>query len=186
MSTLTFLDQTFTQIPHFTPGEYDGCTFRDCALQEADLSNTVFTACTFERCDLSMAILKNTSFKEVRFKDCKMLGLRLDDCKHFLLEFTCEDCLLNLSSFYGLPLKNTVFLRCSLVETEFVEADLSGARFDDCDLAGAAFEHTNLVNADLRTARNYIIDPEMNALKGASFSRAGLEGLLMKYGINIE
>ena len=43
-----------------------------------------------------------------------------------------------------------------------------------------------LEKADFRGAINYSIDPELNQLKGASFSTAGLGGLLGKYGIRIE
>ncbi len=186
MPTPSFLDQIFKQVDHLQPGEYEGCIFRDCPLQETDLSNMTFADCTFERCDLSMAPVRNTSFRVVHFKECKMLGMRLDDCKTFLLEFTFEDCQLNLSSFFGLPLKKTTFRRCSLVETEFVNADLNEAVFNECDLSGATFEQTKLLNADFRTARNYVIDPEMNSIKGAQFSAQGLEGLLMKYGIIID
>lgn len=186
MNPSTFLDQHFHQVHALAPGEYEGCLFADCLLHEADLSACQFSACTFERCDLSLARVRNTSFRDVRFKECKMLGLRLDECKTFLLDFAFEDCQLNMSSFFGLPLKGTAFHRCSLVECEFVEADLTEAVFEDCNLAGATFDRTNLIRADLRTARQFIIDPEINPIRSARFSPSGLEGLLVKYGIRIE
>ncbi|OQA01530.1 MAG: hypothetical protein BWY70_00347 [Bacteroidetes bacterium ADurb.Bin408] len=45
---------------------------------------------------------------------------------------------------------------------------------------------TNLEKADLRTAFNYIIDPELNHIKKARFSLRGISGLLAKYNIDIE
>lgn len=186
MNPSTFLDQHFHQVHALAPGEYENCLFTDCSLHEADLSSCQFSDCTFERCDLSLARVRHTSFRDVRFKDCKMLGVRLDECKTFLLDITFEDCQLNMSSFFGLPLKGSAFHRCSLVECEFVEADLTEAVFDDCNLAGATFERTRLEGADLRTSRNYILDPEVNPIRGARFSSSGLEGLLVKYGIIIE
>jgi hypothetical protein len=47
------------------------------------------------------------------------------------------------------------------------------------------FENTLLEKADLRTAFNYSIDPEMNRVKKAKFSIAGVTGLLDKYDIEI-
>ena len=60
------------------------------------------------------------------------------------------------------------------------------AIFDNCDLARAAFVHSNLEKADLRTARNYTFDPELNRMKGAKFSHFGVSGLLTKYDISME
>ena len=43
-----------------------------------------------------------------------------------------------------------------------------------------------LEKADFRGAFNYSLDPELNRIKGARFSPAGLAGLLGKYGIRID
>ena len=45
---------------------------------------------------------------------------------------------------------------------------------------------SHMEKSDFRGAFNYSIDPELNKLKGARFSAAGLGGLLGKYGIRIE
>ena len=58
--------------------------------------------------------------------------------------------------------------------------------FINCDFSGAVFENTILEKADLRTAINYSIDPEINRLKKAKFSMPGLIGLLDKYDIELE
>jgi len=71
-------------------------------------------------------------------------------------------------------------------EVDLVDSDLSNASFFNCDLAGAVFENTILENADLRTAYNYNIDPNLNRIKKAKFSLAGIPGLLNKYDIDIE
>ena len=39
---------------------------------------------------------------------------------------------------------------------------------------------------DFRSAFNYFIDPEINKIKKAMFSLAGVKGLLGKYDIKIE
>jgi uncharacterized protein YjbI with pentapeptide repeats len=93
---------------------------------------------------------------------------------------------LNFSSFYQLKIHSTHFINCNLEEVDFVSAELKDASFEGCNLNGAVFENTLLENADLRTAANYMIDPEINRIRNAKFSMYGLPGLLFKYHIEIE
>ncbi|WP_086936325.1 pentapeptide repeat-containing protein [Chamaesiphon minutus] len=58
--------------------------------------------------------------------------------------------------------------------------------FENCDLTDAIFQYTILEKADFRTAYNYSIDPELNRIKKAKFSRSGIAGLLDKYDIDID
>lgn len=169
-----------------TKGDYERCTFTNCNFASADLSHISFEECEFQDCDLSLAAITDTAFKNVRFTSCKMLGLRFDTCNKFLFEIHCDNCNLDLVSFYQLKNKGIRLRNCSLHETDFTEADLTGATFSDCDLAGAMFENTNLEKADLRTASNFSIDPETNRIKKAKFSLAGLKGLVDKYDIEVE
>ena len=125
-----------------------------------------------------MAKLVKTALREAKFKDCKLLGLHFDDCSDFLFEVDFENCILNLSSFYKLKIKDTKFKDCILHEVDFTEADLTGALFDNCDMRGATFEHSVLEKADFRTAYNYSFDPELNRIRKARFSRMGIAGLL--------
>jgi hypothetical protein len=53
-------------------------------------------------------------------------------------------------------------------------------------LADAKFENTILQKADLRSAFNYAIDPEINKIKKAKFSLPEVTGLLKKYDIEID
>lgn len=115
-----------------------------------------------------------------------MLGLRFEQCDPFNLSLAFDTCQLNHSSFYRLKLKKTLFKNCQLQESDFTDTDLSGALMDNCDFAGSTFENTNLEKADLRTAFNYAIDPELNRIKKAQFSLHGVTGLLLKYDIEIE
>ena len=94
--------------------------------------------------------------------------------------------MLNFSSFYKLKLKKTHFQKCTLHDVDFTEADLGGALFDNCDLARAAFENTILEKTDFRTSFNYSINPELNRIKRAKFSKEGVIGLLDKYDIEVE
>ena len=166
--------------------DYDNCTFINCNFSDTDLSKQNFSECTFKGCNLSMTKLGNTVFNDAQFKDCKMLGLHFEDCNQFLLTVSFEDCSLNLSSFYKVNLKKTVFRNTSLNEVDFTETDLTSTLFDNCNLLLAAFVNAILEKADLRTAYNYSIDPELNKIKKARFSTNGIAGLLNKYDILID
>ncbi len=167
-------------------GEYEGCRFKVCEFSGSDLSNITFIDCEFADCNLSMTKIKNSAFKTVVFKNCKLLGLNFSDCNSFLLSLGFENCLLNLASFYKLKLKGIKFRNCNLQETDFTETEMTLAVFDNCDLERAIFERTNLEKADFRTSWHYSIDPTVNRIKKARFSKDGLAGLLDKYDIRIE
>jgi fluoroquinolone resistance protein len=167
-------------------GDYEKCTFVSCDFSGAGLANFNFTDCEFTNCNLSLVTSNKTAFRDVRFKHCKILGVHFENCNAFLFSAQFDHCLLNLSSFHKLKLKKTIFRNCSLHEVDFTHADLSGALFENCDLARSLFENTILEKADLRSAYNYSIDPEINKLKKAKFSMEGLRGLLDKYDIEIE
>lgn len=164
---------------------FEACTFVDCQFTEADFSAYEFLACEFRSCDLSMATLHKSAWKDVRFHQCKLLGLHFKDCNTFLLQLFFQDCILDLCSFFKLPLKKSSFLSCSIKEVDFAEADLSYGVFDDSNLHMSIFDQTNLQHADFRKAENYQIDPEMNRITKAKFSSSGLAGLLGSYDIHI-
>jgi len=183
-------DEAFQNInfskKEFAKGDYENCRFVNCIFQDSDLSGINFVECKFDNCDLSMAKMKHTALKTVKFKGCKLLGLNFGDCNTFLLSVYFEDCLLNLASFYKLKLKGTKFINCSLQEVDFAETDLTGSAFEKCDLYRAIFDNTNLERADFRSSVNYSINPEINRIKKAKFSRMEVIGLLDKYDIEIE
>ena len=179
-----FEKKDFTETPIQT-GDYELCTFTGCDFSNTDLSNITFTECTFNGCNLSLAKLTNSGMRDIKFIDSKLVGLHFQDCSDFLFAVNFDKCILNLSSFYKQKLKKTYFKDCYLHEVDFTEADLSHTIFENCDLSGAKFEKTNLEKADLRTAFNYSIDPEINKIKKAKYSKEGITGLLDKYDIEI-
>jgi uncharacterized protein YjbI with pentapeptide repeats len=67
-----------------------------------------------------------------------------------------------------------------------MECDLSSSTFDNCNLANAVFQNSVIEKADFREAFNYSIDPEVNKIKKAKFSIAGVAGLLDKFDIEID
>ncbi|NTV05676.1 MAG: pentapeptide repeat-containing protein [Chlorobiaceae bacterium] len=167
-------------------GVYEECRFMHCDLNNADLSGITFRNCSFDGCDLSMANVQNSVLQDLKFANCKLLGLQFSQCRSFLLQLDFENCMLKLTLFYKLKLKNTRFKNCNMQEADFTEADLSGAKFEQCDLLQAMFIHTNLEKADFRSAFNYSIDPETNRIRKARFSVPAVTGLLDKYDIEIE
>jgi uncharacterized protein YjbI with pentapeptide repeats len=165
---------------------YEECRFSHCNFARADLSGMIFRNCSFDACDMSLVKLTGTALQEVRFVNCKLLGMQFNDCRKLLLRMEFERCMLKLSVFNGLDLKNTSFVNCDLQEADFTGANMSGAAFGNCDLKMALFFHTNLEKADFRTAYNYSIPPETNRLRKARFSIHGLAGLLDSYDLDIE
>ena len=167
-------------------GDYENCRFTNCNFAESNLSKITFIDCEFDNCNMSAANINGTSFQETTFINCKLMGLRFEDCNQFLFTVTFTNCLLNLSTFYKLKLKNTRFANCSMQEVDFTEADLTAAEFNNCNLLHAVFDNSILEKADLRTAINFSIDPERNKIKKAKFSMSSLSGLLHKYDLIIE
>jgi uncharacterized protein YjbI with pentapeptide repeats len=182
-------DQKFEKedyaVTKFEKADYEGCYFLNCNFSNVDLSDVNFTDCEFIDCNLSSAKIIQTTFGDVQFKDCKMLGLHFENCNEFIFSAKFDNCILNLCSFYKRKMKKTNFAGCSLHEVDFTEADLSESGFDKCDLKDAKFENTMLEKADLRTAFNYSIDPELNKIKKGKFSFPSVAGLLHKYDISI-
>jgi len=171
--TETFEKIDFTEKP-LARGEYEECIFLQCNFSDSDLSNIHFYDCSFRGCNLSLAALSNNTMSDVKFRDCKLLGLHFELCNPIMFSVSFEKCILNLSSFYNLKMKKTIFLECSLRECDFT------------GLLGARFDSTTLEKADLRWAKNFAIDPEMNKITKAKFSKEGVMGLLYKWDIVIE
>jgi uncharacterized protein YjbI with pentapeptide repeats len=184
------LDETITpdslQAQALPRGEYENCSFEDCNLAGADLSDMRFTDCVFNNCNLSLAELHNTCLRDVQFEGCKLMGLRFNTCNAFILSFSAQACVLDHASFFNCKIKKTRFENCRLIETDFGQCDLTEAVFDGCDLSGAVFDNTLLEKADFRNAHGYLINPETNRIKKAKFKVSGLAGLLQQHQLHIE
>ncbi len=167
-------------------GEFENCTFTNCAWSGKSLYQNIYTNCRFIDCDLSNIRVSNTTFTDTEFTNCKMMGIRFDECNEYLFSAQFTSCRLDLSSFFGRSMKRTPFNSCSLKECDFTNTDLFETVFDHCDMTNAIFENTNLAKCDFRTAEHFILDPEKNRLKNAIFSVHNVEGLLVKYQVRIE
>ena len=182
-------DKTFEKIiyPNQTikGREFEDCVFKNCDFSNADFSHNRFTDCKFIGCNLAMLKLYNSTLNNVTFKECKLTGIDFSRCEEFLFTVGFEHCLMDYTSFLRRKMPKTDFIDCSLKNAVFEQASLTKAKFDNTDLAGATFERTNLSEADLVSAFNYTIDPEVNNIKRAKFSQDGLAGLLSKYDIRV-
>lgn len=165
--------------------EFEKCTFKSCNLTGGDFSHSIFSECVFVACNLAGIKLDNASLKDVTFKNCKVIGVNFSKCTDFLFSVTFEKSVLNYGVFTGKKMSKTKFLHCSLKDSEFSGTDLTQAVFDNCDLQGAVFNKSVLKSTDFTTSYSFMLDPELNIMKGAKFSLDGLPGLLTKYDIEI-
>jgi len=79
----------------------------------------------------------------------------------------------------------TSFTNCSMIAIDFMNTDLTNVLFENCNLHKAVFQNTIANKADFTTSYNFSIDPEKNKIKKASFSLAGLKGLVEKHELVI-
>jgi len=165
--------------------EFQSCIFNNCDFSNSDFSYNKFLDCTFNGCNLSLMKLHGTTLNNTAFKNCKILGVNFSECDDFLFTVRFENCVLNYASFMGKKMAKTKFVQTDLKEVSFAETNLTGSVFDQTDLTGAIFNNTNLTLANLVTAYNYAIDPQLNIIKKASFSLQDLPGLLTRFNIKI-
>ncbi|WP_300829523.1 pentapeptide repeat-containing protein [uncultured Rikenella sp.] len=169
------------------PGrEFEGCIFRECDFTGARFSDFDFTECRFEKCRFGMAEFEETGMREAVFEECEVRGVDFGRCRKFGFSVAFRKCHLSFCSFHGLKMPKTAFTEGAAKECFFSECDLTQADFSGCDLERTLFDGCKLEKADFRTAFQYTIDPAINRMRGARFSRDGLEGLLASYGLSIE
>lgn len=185
-----FLDKTYKSVNFGeTPldnGEYEGCVFENCDFSSCNLNQLKFVDCQFVSCNLSLVKVNGTAFRDCQFQSSKLLGIRFEDCNPIGFFVQYENCILNHCSFYDMKLKKTRFIDCQMDEVDFTLADLSQSLFHTTSLRGAIFQNSILAQADFRTATHFQIDPTKNRLKKARFSKDGLIGLTLGFGIQIE
>lgn len=171
--------------------EFDQCLFERCVFAQSALSHCHFTSCRFVGCDLSNITVPSSRFRDVRFEGTKLLGIDWTKAEgmadaHAPTSLSFVECVLDLSSFFGLNLRAAVMERCSAKEIDLSEADLRDAVCRGTNFAGAKFHATNLERADLRGASGYSIDPRANKVKGGRFSLPEAVALLRGFDVVIE
>ena len=180
-----FNKANFSELENLTSFEFENCEFNGISFSVFSLKRSLFADCKINNCNLAGKELLSGTFRDVQFTGSKLMGLnwcnlnRLENCS-----FT--DCKLDLCSFQGQKLKRTGFINCSLKEVDFSDADLTECDFSGSFLAGASFVRANLAKADLRSAKNYFIDPSFTKIKGARFKLPEALVLLQALGAVVE
>ena len=82
-------------------------------------------------------------------------------------------------------MQKSSFENCSLRGANFTQADLSASVINNCDFYEAIFADSNLSGLDFTSCKNFLIDPDMNNLRKAKFSKYDLTGLLYRHDIII-
>ena len=164
-----------------------GCIFRDCSLSELSFRGAHLSECRFERCDVSLADFTDTVFQGVVFESCRLTGNHFDTLKTGALGVMAqfEACDLSYCSFRKMDLTACSFTGCSFVDGEFVKCELEGVSFDGSDLNRCTFHANNLMDADLRSARNYVISPFGNRVKGMRVTMPEALSLLGELGVDL-
>ena len=188
-----YTDQVFKQLnldaTQINSNEFFDCIFRECSFVELVIHKCRFINCSFEGCDLSLAQLPESSFSGTIFQDSKCIGINWaqafwPETGQLGSPIRFKKCPLNHSTFIGLNLGGIQLVDCIAVDVDFRETDLSQVDFSGTDLSDSIFINTNLSEADLSQARNYLIDPANNELKGARFSLP--EAMSLLYSMDID
>jgi fluoroquinolone resistance protein len=159
------------------------CTFEKCKFVKAALEQCVFHDCVFRACDLTAAKVNDSVFVRVKFVASKVAGIAWPEARRALFRVDFEEAILSYSSFAGMDLSGTSFLRCTAVDVDFQEAILSHANFSGTDLKDSRFSRTNLTCADFSEAKRYSIDPTLNTLRKTVFSLPEGISLLERFDI---
>jgi len=191
-SQTQYQDQIFREerlkLCKIAASEFINCRFIDCSLVESVFHECRFVDVSFQGCDLSLLQIPECILSGLRFEDSKLIGVNwtLADWSAAKLggPLYFSRSILSHSTFIGLDLIEIQIRDCMAVDVDFRETDLSSADFSGTDLAESLFGNTNLSNADLRSARNYTIDPGINNLKGTKFSMP--EALSLLYIMDID
>lgn len=184
-----FYDKVFRDLAdsdRFRGGDFERCTFRGCDLTQADFTDAELLDCRFEECRLSGPNFDGAGLRDAVFERCELRGVDFGRCRRLGFGVAFRGCHLSFCSFRELKMERTRFTGSVLRECFFSECDLAEADFSECDLERTLFEHCRLEGADFQTAFAFAIDPAVNRMRGARFSRGGLEGLLTQFGLRIE
>jgi uncharacterized protein YjbI with pentapeptide repeats len=82
-------------------------------------------------------------------------------------------------------LQNCAFLNCDLEGVEFTEAKAKGISFYGSNLLDVVFDRTDLRAVNFIETKNLQLEPQNNQIEKAKIQAAQLEGLLLKYQLDI-
>ena len=83
-------------------------------------------------------------------------------------------------------LQNCTFLNCDLEGVEFTASKAKGISFYGSNLMHAVFDRTDLRAVNFIETKNLQLEPQNNQIDKAKFQASQLEGLLLKYQLDIQ
>ncbi len=168
---------------------FEGCEFRHCRFSGAMLERCRFVDCSFHDCDLTGVVLSGSRLQAVTLIACTAIGIdwgRAHWSKYAITpQLRFHRSTLDDASFFGLELKELVIEDCRAHRVDFREGCFDRADFSRTDLRHSLFVRTGLRRADFTGATAYDIDPGLNAVEGARFSRDEAVRLLVGLGIEL-
>ncbi len=169
---------------------FTDCRFIRCSLVEAALDTCRFQRCTFIDCDLSLVQVPGSEFASVEFEGSKLVGVNwtmaYENRPTLGKPMAFASSNLSHCTFIGMEVTGLQMIDCVAHEVDFRQTDLQNAVFSGTDLRGSLFMDTDLSGADLRTARNYSIDPTKCKLSGAQLSMPEAISLLHTLDIRLD
>lgn len=164
-----------------------GCTFKNCELSEESFRGAQLSECSFVGCELTMVNLADAVFQAVEFETCRLTG---NDFSALMLGpmgvmIKFDGCDLSFCSFRKMDLTACTFENCVLHEGEFTQCELEGVSFGGSDLGRCAFNANSMIETDLRGARNYLISPHANRIRGMKVELPDAQGLLVALGVEL-
>lgn len=182
---LNFTEKNINQLIINSESQFEDCTFSGINFSEYQLVSSLFFNCNFQNCNLSNQNMTNATFRNVKFESCNLIGINWCTLKRFE---GCEfnNCKLNYSVFQGLKLKNIIITNSQAIEVDFSDADLTNSLLTNTALAGTNFSRSILINADFRSAKDFLFDLRTTKIKGLQLSMPEALNLLTALGAKIE
>nr|AYM52854.1 pentapeptide repeat-containing protein [Myxococcaceae bacterium MCy9487] len=185
----SFENESFTELDlqgaDLSDKEFYKCTFQGCELQESRWKGTNLETCVFQGCNLTRAILNGTRLRGVRFGGSKLMGIDWTGVSSNP-EVEFEECGMRYSSFVGISLRKTSWLRCVAPETNFFDIDLTDSDFSGTDLTGSNFRGCTLTRTDFSGATGLMLDPAQNRMKDTRVPVETAMGLAYSLGMIVD
>jgi fluoroquinolone resistance protein len=151
--------------------DFKECTFDHCTFLTCSFEGSSFVNCTFKNCNISAVKVKKTRFHNVHFIKSKVIGIDWTDKFNFKITgLRFEDSSIDYSIFNGLILKEFALIDSKAHEVDFIDTAMEAADCSGTDFERSNFLRTNLKRANFVGARNYIINPSTNKIKGLKLS----------------
>lgn len=168
---------------------YNDCHFQNCIFESCEWSNCQWLNCQFTDCKFVQFKSTDSQMKQSFFKNCELIGidwftLLPKGVFQYPIE-AFESCLLKYCVFTVLDLSNYQFSGNRMLACQFTECDLTKSSFKNCELKQTLFTHCNLSHADFTDAKGYEINPLINKLQAARFSKPEVYRLIEYLPIQI-